>query len=254
MNKIGENMLIAGTVLCVVGGGMFAVGYFSGGKDFTYASRHMYISGGNTSTDENLAVMKKQRIDSFTKLNVDFDDFDLDIRTSDDDNYYMEYKLKKIGTEDPLTWENKDGELTLKETAGGCYVVFDLGFFQTMERSQDEKINTVILYVPKKAQLSNAQIQLGDGDMEMKHAPFNGSMEIHSSDGDVFIQMEKGSTAKTDIYLESTDGDVDTEDLPQGKSYSKGDTSVYENRVDGSTSTLNVKCGDGDITLTESDK
>ena len=123
-----------------------------------------------------------------------------------------------------------------------------------MERSQDEKINTVILYVPKKAQLSNAQIQLGDGDMEMKHAPFNGSMEIHSSDGDVFIQMEKGSTAKTDIYLESTDGDVDTEDLPQGKSYSKGDTSVYENRVDGSTSTLNVKCGDGDITLTESDK
>ena len=49
--------------------------------------------------------MKKEQIDDFTKLNVDFEDFDLDIRTSDDDHYYMEYKLEKNGRKNPLTWK-----------------------------------------------------------------------------------------------------------------------------------------------------
>ena len=57
----------------------------------------MYVSGGNSSSRKNLTVMKKEQIDDFTKLNVDFEDFDLDIRTSDDDHYYMEYKLEKTG-------------------------------------------------------------------------------------------------------------------------------------------------------------
>ena len=42
-----------------------------GEKDFTYASDHFYVSGGNSS-DKNLAVMEKQQIDDFTKLDVDF--------------------------------------------------------------------------------------------------------------------------------------------------------------------------------------
>ena len=50
---------------------------------------------------------------------MDFEDFDLDIRTSDDDHYYMEYKLEKNGRKNPLTWKDKDGELTLEEPAGG---------------------------------------------------------------------------------------------------------------------------------------
>ena len=38
----------------------------------------MYVSGGNSSSRKNLTVMKKEQIDDFTKLNVDFEDFDLD--------------------------------------------------------------------------------------------------------------------------------------------------------------------------------
>lgn len=48
-----------------------------GEKDFTYASDHVYVSGGNSSAHKNLAVMKKEQIDDFTKLNVDFEDLDL---------------------------------------------------------------------------------------------------------------------------------------------------------------------------------
>lgn len=46
-----------------------------GKNDFTYTSDHMYVSGGNSSSRKNLTVMKKEQIDDFTKLNVDFGGF-----------------------------------------------------------------------------------------------------------------------------------------------------------------------------------
>ena len=105
----------------------------------------------------------------FTKLNVDFQNFDLDIRKSGDDCYYMEYRMEKGGNENPLTWENKDGELTLQETSGGkgsYYISYDLGnLLHHTETQKQEEINTVILYVPQDARFSEARIQLADGDL-----------------------------------------------------------------------------------------
>ena len=336
MNKIAKTVLITGTALCAAGVVLSTAGYFAGGKDFTYTSDHMYVSGGNSSSRKNLTVMKKEQIDDFTKLNVDFEDFDLDIRTSDDDHYYMEYKLEKNGRKNPLTWKDKDGELTLEEPAGGSgsyYITYDLGIFSTHADLTEKKdaLNTVILYIPEKAQLSEAELQLSDGDLaadqllckemtlellngdlmldkgefekfdaklsdgdlnvkelqctdnmqlksesgdvsikradltdgqislddgelQMGNSSFNGDMEITSSNGDVSIQMKKSSVDKTNIYLKTTDGDVDTGDLSRGKSSNEEDFSVYENQVGTSAPTLSVKCSDGDIMLTESAK
>ena len=68
MNKIAKTALMTGTALCVAGVVLSTAGYFAGGKDFTYASDHVYVSGGNSSAYKNLAVMKKEQIDDFTKL------------------------------------------------------------------------------------------------------------------------------------------------------------------------------------------
>ena len=95
MNKIAKTALMTGTALCVAGVVLSTAGYFAGGKDFTYASDHVYVSGGNSSAHKNLAVMKKEQIDDFTKLNVDFEDLDLDIRTSDDDIIIWNINLRK---------------------------------------------------------------------------------------------------------------------------------------------------------------
>ncbi len=87
--------------------------------------------------------MKKEQINQLTKLNVDFEDLDLDIRTSDDDHYYMEYKLEKNGKKDPLTWEDKDGELTLKESEGGTggyFITYDLGVLDTYRARPRKKM------------------------------------------------------------------------------------------------------------------
>ena len=298
MNKIAKTVLMTGTALCAAGVVLSTAGYFAGGKDFTYTSDHMYVSGGNSSSRKNLTVMKKEQIDDFTKLNVDFEDFDLDIRTSDDDHYYMEYKLEKNGRKNPLTWKDKDGELTLEEPAGGSgsyYITYDLGIFSTHADLTEKKdaLNTVVLYIPEKAQLSEAELQLSDGDLNVKelqctdnmqlksgngdvtikkaeladgqialsdgdiqidNSSFNGDMKINSSCGDVSVEMKNGSAEKTNIYLKTADGDVDTEGLSRGKTDNEEDTSVYENKAGASAPTLNVECSDGDITLTESEK
>ncbi len=335
MNKIAKTALMTGAALCVAGAVLSVAGYFAGGKDFTYASDHFYVSGGNSSDKKDLAVMEKKQIDDFTKLDVDFSDLDLDIRTSDDNHYYMEYKLEKNGKKDPLIWEDKDGKLTLKEyegSAGSYYVRYDLGIFRThVQQTETQKyLNTVILYVPENAELSDGdirlsdgdltteqllcekltvklscgdmdldkgkfkdfkatfgdgdfyagdiqaevlklknssgdvtlkktvlgggEISLGDGELQIGDSSFNGDMDISNSDGDVFIEMKAGSVEKTNIHLETTDGDVDASGVSEGRS-SEGDSySVYENKVDTSAPALNVKCGDGDITLTESVK
>lgn len=176
---------------------------------------------------------------------------------------------------------------------GSYYISYDLGnLLHHTETQKQEEINTVILYVPQDARFSEARIQLADGDLtaeqfscknmtanfldgdmildqgkfadgvitladgdlKTNHSSFSGNLEINNSDGDVFIQMENGNAAKMNIHLKTTDGDVITDNLPQGKSERKEDSSLYENNVDGATSTLNVICRDGDITLIESAK
>ena len=153
MNKTAKTAMITALMLCVVGMVLSTAGYFAGGKDFNDSSGHVYVSGGTDSARKNLEVMEKQQINAFTKLNVDFQNFDLDIRKSGDDCYYMEYRMEKGGNENPLTWENKDGELTLQETSGGkgsYYISYDLGnLLHHTETQKQEEINTVILYVPQ---------------------------------------------------------------------------------------------------------
>lgn len=312
MNKIAKTALITGTALCVAGVVLSTVGYFTGGKDFSYTSKHFYVSGGNSS-EKDLDIMKKQQIDDFSDLNVDFQDFDLDIRTSEDDHYYMEYRLEKIGGESPLTWGNKDGELTMKESngsTGGYFINYDLGFLKgEMEETEKQDIlNTVILYVPEKAELSNAKltfsngdltiekllcknmtvklddgdlfagelqadelqlknsdgdvtlkkaaladgkITLGDGDLEIDKSSFDGDMKIKNSNGDVSIGTDADSLEKTDIYLETSNGSIDTGRISSGNSNSDDDTAVYENKVNNADASLEVSSSDGDITLTE---
>ena len=146
MNKTAKTAMITALTLCVVGMVLSTAGYFAGGKDFNDSSGHVYVSGGTDSARKNLEVMEKQQINAFTKLNVDFQNFDLDIRKSGDDCYYMEYRMEKGGNENPLTWENKDGELTLQETSGGkgsYYISYDLGnLLHHTETQKQEEIKT----------------------------------------------------------------------------------------------------------------
>ena len=55
----------------------------------------------------------------------------------------------------------------------------------------------------KRADLTDGQISLDDGELQMGNSSFNGDMEITSSNGDVSIQMKKSSVDKTNILSEN---------------------------------------------------
>lgn len=207
MNKIAKTALITGAVLCVTGTVLGTAGYFAGGKDFTYASKHVYVSGGNSS-EKDLAVMKKQQIDDFSELDADFQDLDLDIRVSEDEHYYMEYRLEKCGGKDPLTWENKNGRLTMKEDEGSTgeyYINYDLGFLkgEFQQTEKEDVLNTVILYVPEKMKLSNGEITLSDGDLTIEKM-FCKNMTVKLEDGDLCA----GELGADRLQLKNSNGDV----------------------------------------------
>lgn len=103
----------------------------------------------------------------------------------------------------------KDGELTLKESEGGTggyFITYDLGVFRThIEQTQKEDaVNTVILYVPEKAQLLEAEIQLSDGDFTADQLLCE-KMTAQLSDGD--LMLDKGVFEKFEAKL--GDGDLD---------------------------------------------
>lgn len=252
MNKIAKTALMTGAVLCAAGVVLSTAGYFAGGKDFTYASDHFYVSGGNSSgknsAGKNLEVMKKKQIEDFTKLKADFRNLDLDIRTSGDDHYYMEYTLEKSGKKSPLTWNDKDGELTLKESGGSggkYYVNFNLGFLNgdlNKEEKLDER-NTVILYVPEKAELSEAEIRLSDGDLTVEQLLCK-NLDVTLSDGD--MTLDKGSFEE--FTAEFGDGDLAAGDLKADQlklKNSEGDVGADNAEL----GTADIELGDGDLTV-----
>lgn len=252
MNKIAKTALMTGTALCAAGVILSTAGYFAGGKDFTYASDHFYVSGGSSSgknsTGKNLEVMKKKQIEDFTKLKADFRNLDLDIRTSGDDHYYMEYKLEKNGNKNPLTWDEQDGKLTLKESGGSggtYYVNYDLGFLNgDLKREEKQDVqNTVILYVPEKAELSEAEIHLSDGDLTVEQMLCK-KLDAKLSDGD--MNLDKGSFEE--FTAEFGDGDLAAGDLRAEQlklKNSEGDVSADSAEL----GTADIELGDGDLTV-----
>ena len=251
MNKIAKTVLITGTALCAAGVVLSTAGYFAGGKDFTYTSDHMYVSGGNSSSRKNLTVMKKEQIDDFTKLNVDFEDFDLDIRTSDDDHYYMEYKLEKNGRKNPLTWKDKDGELTLEESAGGSgsyYITYDLGIFSThadLTEMTLELLNGDLML--DKGEFEKFDAKLSDGDLNVKELQCTDNMQLKSGNGDVTIK--KAELADGQIALSDGDIQIDNSSFNGDMKINSscGDVSVEMKNGSAEKTNIYLKATDGDV-------
>ena len=77
---------------------------------------------------------------------------------------------------------------------------------------------------------------------------------MRNSSGDVSVEMTAGSAENTNIYLKTSNGDIDTSGISTGSSAGDGeDYSMYESKAGEAAPTLDVDCGDGDITLTEAD-
>ena len=178
------------------------------------------------------AILSKTEIHSFSSVNVDLKNLDLDIKASDDDRFYISYNIETTDGMLPLSYQVQNDALNIVEKNGhesSSYIYIDINFLQEMlgQSHVIENSNKVTVYIPKKTDLSgfsckmgygdinveslNAQktvIQSEDGDITISDSTFN-NLELSADLGDLKIK----DTTFTNSQFEMMDGDVKAENV-----------------------------------------
>ena len=181
--------------------------------------------------------MSKTKLDAFSAVNIDLRNLDLDVKESDDKNFYISYNIETNDGMLPLSYQVQDDTLNIVEKQGHesySYIHIDINFLQEMlgQSHVIENSNKVTIYIPKKNDLSSFSCKMGYGDLDIESLGVKKAV-ISCSDGDVKIKDSalnslEMETELGDLHLKNTsvknsqirmdDGDVKAENTVfQGK-------------------------------------
>lgn len=239
MKKTNKRLLAAGGIFCAVGILFFGVGVASGGRNYVKTADLNRISGAAMmDSSDSHAILSKTEINAFSSLNIDLKNIDLDIQSSDDDNFYISYNIETNDGMLPLSYQVQNGALNIVEKKGHesySYIHIDINFLQEMlgQSHVIENSNKVTVYIPKKTDLSSFSCKMGYGDMNVESVNAQKAV-IQNDDGDVTISgcsfenlelstdlgdLNIKDTALTDSQIKMMDGDVNAENVSfNGKS------------------------------------
>ena len=239
MKKTNKRLLAAGGIFCAVGILFFGVGVASGGRNYVKTADLNRISGAAMmDSSDSHAILSKTEINAFSSLNIDLKNIDLDIQSSDDDNFYISYNIETNDGILPLSYQVQNGALNIVEKKGHesySYIHIDINFLQEMlgQSHVIENSNKVTVYIPKKTDLSSFSCKMGYGDMNVESVNAQKAV-IQNDDGDVTISgcsfedlelstdlgdLNIKDTALTDSQIKMMDGDVNAENVSfNGKS------------------------------------
>lgn len=255
MKKTNKRLLAAGGILCAVGVLFLGIGMVSGGRNYVKSADLNRISGTATmDSSDSHAILSKTKIYAFSSVNADLRNLDLDIKESDDDNFYIAYNIETNDGMLPLSYQVQDDMLNIVEKKGyesGSYIHIDINFLQEImgQSHVTENLNKVTIYIPKKNDLSSFSCKMGYGDLDIESLNTKQAV-IQNEDGDVKItdstfknlelkadlgDLKIKDTALINSRIEMDDGDVKAENV----------TFTSENMIN---STL------GDITLSIPEK
>lgn len=239
MKQTNKRLLAAGGIFCAVGILFFGVGVASGGRNYVKTADLNRISGAAMmDSSDSHAILSKTEINAFSSLNIDLKNIDLDIQSSDDDNFYISYNIETNDGMLPLSYQVQNGALNIVEKKGHesySYIHIDINFLQEMlgQSHVIENSNKVTVYIPKKTDLSSFSCKMGYGDMNVESVNAQKAV-IQNDDGDVTISgcsfedlelstdlgdLNIKDTALTDSQIKMMDGDVNAENVSfNGKS------------------------------------
>ena len=239
MKKTNKRLLAAAGIFCAVGILFFGVGVASGGRNYVKTADLNRISGAAMmDSSDSHAILSKTEINAFSSLNIDLKNIDLDIQSSDDDNFYISYNIETNDGMLPLSYQVQNGALNIVEKKGHesySYIHIDINFLQEMlgQSHVIENSNKVTVYIPKKTDLSSFSCKMGYGDMNVESVNAQKAV-IQNDDGDVTISgcsfedlelstdlgdLNIKDTALTDSQIKTMDGDVNAENVSfNGKS------------------------------------
>ena len=225
--------------LCFIGGILIGVGYAAGGV--RYLSQR---DEGGRLRGEGKVYTETKEVPAFDKIQIDLETSDLEILPSEDDKFRVSYRVYGKKEENPLTWTNKDGLLTITENSPVMHINFsiqDIFFFAG--GSEYKKISQkegVFLYIPAGASVKTTEITSDAGDMVIKKL----------NTGDLSIEISAGDMAMDHVKAEKADIDMKGGDLT-GKSlslkqlsFTGGSGDVHLNSSILSNSSINMHSGD----------
>ena len=213
MKKTNKRLLAAGGIFCAVGILFFGAGVASGGRNYIKSADLNRISGTATmDSSDRHAILSKTKIDAFSAVNIDLRNLDLDVKESDDDNFYIAYNIETNDGMLPLSYQVQGNTLNVVEKKGHesySYIHIDVNFLQEMlgQSHVIENSNKVTIYIPKKTDLSSFFCKMGYGELDIES--FNAKQAvIQNEDGDIKIA---GSTFKN-LELKDELGDLKIKD------------------------------------------
>ena len=104
--ETNKRLLVAGGILCAIGVLFLGVGVASGGKNYVKTADLNRISGNAMmDSSDSHVILSKTKINSFSSVNVDLRNLDLDVKESDDENFYIAYNIETNKGMLPLSYQ-----------------------------------------------------------------------------------------------------------------------------------------------------
>ena len=233
MKKTNKRLLAAGGIFCVAGLLLFGVGVVAGGKNYIKTADLNRISGSAMmDSSDSHAILSKTKIDAFSAVNIDLRNIDLEVKESEDNDFYIAYNIETNDGMIPLSYQVQDHTLNIVEKKGdesSSYIHIDINFLQEMlgQSHVIENSNKVTIYIPKENDMSSFSCKMGYGDLDIESLNAKQAV-IQNDDGDVKIVRGrfKNLELKDDLgdlkikdvifansQIEMADGDIQAENV-----------------------------------------
>lgn len=271
MGKWTKRILIIAVIMIAAGFIMIQAGRITGGAEYLKSINLDYFDKEHKKEKK---VVKKEELDAFENVEIDFHDFDLKILPSEDDKFRLAYSYK--GNKSVLTHKIKEKTLYMKESGGSSaernvWIHIDdlkYGLIPIFSGDVEYEMNIAYLYIPENVNLKQLNVHIDDGDFTLKNikaqsADITGddgdiflkdmqitNTRIQKKDGDIILNMSDECLEGLDFNLYSKEGDVVVFDVEGSRIMNEDEEEQrFTRKTEGGSRILQAETKDGDIVL-----
>lgn len=251
--------LVASVSVCVVGAALFGVGVASGGQEYVKSANLNELSSEKQDKESSKTqTLSKDNIKlkSFDTVDITCENLDVSVVPSDKNYSYLSYSVEERKGKNPLSYDVKNGTLSIQEQNGkesGVYASghVDISFVSWLfggkvTTTEEMHTNLVTLHLAKDAALKESKAYLANGDLTVEGINSkNVDWTLDYGDLDLTDSMLDGGSVILD------DGDITMQNTEVHKIQwvnKYGDWDVKRCMMRGGTAELT----DGDLTMDDS--
>lgn len=200
MKKTFHKILFAGITT-----GMLVVAVASSSTNITHAMESQTNVQLN-DTETKQYVQEKKRLDFEGKsVSIHLKHVDLHVALSDDEYFYLEYRIASKANTNPLTVTEQEDLLVLKEEEGesaGYYKHIYIDGIGDITGEKQAYTGIVTLYIPSYMNSGKITAKIGEGDVQLNSIALK-ELELYMEEGD--LELLDGMIGNCSITAEEGD-------------------------------------------------